>query len=94
MAELDKKGIALKHQTAQLNHLFGKHWEAASVQYENTHRLLRASDPKRLLSCGLFFPVQESTKEIQDVRTLRPGDDHCFLHKSGCYKMRVLEKVN
>lgn len=92
--ELAKKAMLLKHQVTQLSGLFGKHWEAASIHYKNAYQQLRLSDPQRLLSCGLLFPIQSSDKKIQDLKTLKPGDTHCFLHKSGCYKVRVIERLN
>lgn len=92
--ELDKRAMMLKHQAAQLSSLFGKYWEAALSQYKNAYRQLNLSNPKRLLSCGLIFPIQESTKKIRDIRALQPGATHCFWHKSGYYKICVLEKLD
>lgn len=94
VAELDKRAIELRHQTAQLISFFGKHWEAVLTQYKSAYRQLSLSDPQRLLSCGLVFSVQESTKKIRDIRILQPGDTHCFLHKSGLYKVCVTEKLD
>lgn len=92
--ELEKWSTSLKHQTAHLTNLFDKHWEKVLVQYKNAYRQLSLSDPQRLLSCGLIFPIQEATQKVQDILTLKLGDTHCFLHKSGCYKMRVIEKLD
>ena len=94
MAELEKRTMTLQQQTTRLKSGFDQHWEVVLGQYQNAYRQLSLSDPDRLLSCGLIFPIQEVTREIRDVHALHPGDTHCFLHKSGCYKVRVIEKLD
>ena len=91
--ELDKRAMALKHQTIQMKICFENHWHTALALYKNAHRQLCLSAPQRLLSCGLILPIQESTQKIKDIPTLQPGNTYCFLHKSGRYKMHVIDKL-
>ena len=93
-AELEKRAMTLQQQTTQLQSCFDQHWEVVLERYKSAYRQLSLSDPNRLLSCGLIFPLKEATKKLQDIQVLHPGDTHCFLHKSGRYKMRVIEKID
>lgn len=93
-AELEKRTTFLSYKTTQLRTYFNKHWEKIWGRCKTACCQLRLSDPDRLLSCGLMFPIRESTKQIQDIKTLHPEDFCCFLHKSGRYKVRVIEKLD
>lgn len=91
---LAKKTATLKHLSFRLDTCFNKHWDCYRGRYENAYLQLKLSNPDRLLSCGLIFPIEERTQKIKDVNALEPGKDLCFLHKSGRYKVHVTQNLN